>query len=751
MPRVTVIVTARDDECAVAQALESIFAQSFRDFAVVVLDVGRSPAPTHLPREWYGRIAYRREPGRPLTEARREAIAESGSELVAFLEPGALWTPRKLERQLAYFDRFPETALLHTATRRIGASAPTLESMVPVMCDPVAVGPGQIFADLFHGDVDIDTSTVVARQTVLAGRPVDRALRRLDDDWEMWLRIAAHHAVGFLPARLVIQRSAAPSIDRLSAGRQTIIDAIAPLCTGVCDRHRGDGATCVREARARLHLDVAIARLRAGRWHDARLAMAEALRLSPGGRASAYLAASHVGRASTVAWRSAPDSVLTAGAAPPRNLVHDTMLRRTRQAIARSIHAVDDVVWRAGRTRARVLFEAASPLSLAVFRPVLDRLVTDPRVEIWFTTSDGSWDADRIFAVAGIRERVITTSRARLMKFDAYVNTDFWNMTWLPRRTRRIHLFHGVAGKYGLDAPVRIAPVVASYDRLLFPNRDRLLRYAEAGLVDPESPCAALVGYPKVDCLVDGSLDRDTIVRELDLDPAKPTVLYAPTWSPHSSLNSMGDEVIGALSRLGANVIVKLHDRSLDPTERGSGGVDWRRRLANLCVTRRVHLAQRPDASPYLFVADALVTDHSSVGFEFMLLDRPVVAIDCPELIRNARINPDKVSVLRSASYVVRASADVVAAVRRGLAAPRELSDPRRRVARELFYCPGGATDRAVRCIYEVLRLPVPAPAGGRDVDRNVLGQPQRFSRRPAGQAGRARDAESEKFSAEVG
>ena len=44
------------------------------------------------------------------------------------------------------------------------------------------------------------------------------------------------------------------------------------------------------------------------------------------------------------------------------------------------------------------------------------------------------------------------------MKFDGYVNTDFWNTTWLPRRAKRIHLFHGVAGKYGLDAPVKIAP-----------------------------------------------------------------------------------------------------------------------------------------------------------------------------------------------------------------------------------------------------------------------------------------------------
>ena len=83
------------------------------------------------------------------------------------------------------------------------------------------------------------------------------------------------------------------------------------------------------------------------------------------------------------------------------------------------------------------------------------------------------------------------------MKFDGYINTDFWDMTWLPRRTRRVHFFHGVAGKYGLDAPVRIAPIVATFDRLMFPNRDRLQRYAEAGLIDGDSPQAALIGYPR--------------------------------------------------------------------------------------------------------------------------------------------------------------------------------------------------------------------------------------------------------------
>ena len=57
------------------------------------------------------------------------------------------------------------------------------------------------------------------------------------------------------------------------------------------------------------------------------------------------------------------------------------------------------------------------------------------------------------------------------------------------------------------------------------------------------SAAPRLVGMPKVDCLVDGTLRRDTVLRELRLDPARPTILYAPTWSAHSSLNLMGVEL----------------------------------------------------------------------------------------------------------------------------------------------------------------------------------------------------------------
>jgi hypothetical protein len=391
------------------------------------------------------------------------------------------------------------------------------------------------------------------------------------------------------------------------------------------------------------------------------------------------------------------------------DLLHDTLFRRTRAALAGAIHSADEALSRLSRSEYRILFEAASPLSLAVFRPVLERLQQDPRIEFWFTTSDSSWDAERIFHAAGLSDRVVSPRHVRWMKFDGYVNTDFWDTTWLPRRARRVHLFHGVAGKYGLDAPVHIAPVVAAFDRLLFPNEDRLRRYVEAGLVDAGGSRGQLIGYPKVDCLVDGSLDRHAIQKSLGLDPAVPTVLYAPTWSPHSSLNTIGARLIPALARLGLNVIVKLHDRSYDRRTPISGPTDWTHHLDQICRSCGVHAARGSDASPYLFVSDALVTDHSSVGFEFALLDRPIVVVDTPTLLQEAGVSSDKVRALQSAATVVRDVEGAADAVIRGLAEPARQSPERLALARRSFYRPGGATARAAQCIYDLLELPAPA------------------------------------------
>jgi CDP-glycerol glycerophosphotransferase (TagB/SpsB family) len=204
---------------------------------------------------------------------------------------------------------------------------------------------------------------------------------------------------------------------------------------------------------------------------------------------------------------------------------------------------------------------------------------------------------------------------------------------------------------------------------------------------------------------VDGTYARENVLEALALDPSRPTVLYAPTWSPASSLNTMGETLIAGLLDLPVNVIVKLHDRSRDLRERYSGGVDWVARLQPMLPAGKAVIAPGHDISPYLVAADLMITDHSSAGFEFLLRDRPLVRIHRPALIELANIHRDYVALLASVSDSVNEATAAMTAVERGLADPSARSEERRRVAADLFYRPGGATARSVSALYEVIEL----------------------------------------------
>src|SRR4029077_1761007 len=105
---------------------------------------------------------------------------------------------------------------------------------------------------------------------------------------------------------------------------------------------------------------------------------------------------------------------------------------------------------------------------------------------------------------------------------------------------------------------------------------------------------------------------------------------------------------------------------------------------------------------------DALVTDHSSVGFEFALLDRPIIVIDTPELIQRARVGIDKVRALHSAATVVRDVTSATRAIVRSLADPTRLSAERRALADRSFYRPGSATARTAKRLYQTAALAAP-------------------------------------------
>jgi hypothetical protein len=369
-------------------------------------------------------------------------------------------------------------------------------------------------------------------------------------------------------------------------------------------------------------------------------------------------------------------------------------------SLLRTLRRLDDALLPRSQM-SRVLVDARTPMNFEMLAPVVQALAADERIRFVGTASEEPRKLHDIYRYAPPSVRRVSVRRAALTKWAAYLTSDF---TWatLPRGTARVQTFHGVAGKYRFDAPLQS---MRHWDRLFFINERRLANCIRCGALDANSAAIRLVGMPKVDCLVDGSLQRDRILAEQRLDPSLPTVLYAPTWSAASSLNRLGMPLIQGLLQRPLNLIVKLHDRSLDDRSRYSGGVNWKERLTPLLTRANAQLAQTPNITPLLAAADVLVTDHSSAGFEYLLLDRPLVRVEIPELIRDADVHPEYVELMAEASHNARTADETLDAVDRALAEPRTGSAARRRIAADLFYRPGTATLRAARELCEVLQL----------------------------------------------
>ncbi len=179
-----------------------------------------------------------------------------------------------------------------------------------------------------------------------------------------------------------------------------------------------------------------------------------------------------------------------------------------------------------------------------------------------------------------------------------------------------------------------------------------------------------------------------------DLTATVPSLLYAPTGLKHNSLELFGVDVINRLITNGRfDLIVKLHDHAKAPSR------DWAADLKQF-EGPRFRLARDLDVIPLMAAADLLITDASSVSSEFSLLDRPMVFLDTPLLIKAAsRREGSRVDIEtwgRKVGVLVDRPEQVVTAVEASLEDPTQYSEVRRAMRSDLFFNPGRATEAAM-------------------------------------------------------
>jgi CDP-glycerol glycerophosphotransferase (TagB/SpsB family) len=217
-----------------------------------------------------------------------------------------------------------------------------------------------------------------------------------------------------------------------------------------------------------------------------------------------------------------------------------------------------------------------------------------------------------------------------------------------------------------------------------------------------------VVGYPKLDPVFKGQLDREAIMRRWRLDRSKPTVLFAPTYKP-TCIDKIRDRILPATA--GYNLIIKLHHYSW----RGKYAPHWHHRIYERAVKSypdaRLIPPDEHSILPFIFVADTMISEASSTIFEFLALGKVgiIFDLDCHRLKHHdgmPLLDEDNRRFLEGAFVHIKSADEIRGAVRRALDPDKDMRHNIKRFRRELFYrLDGRASERIVDKIEESLRL----------------------------------------------
>ena len=103
MPTVSVIIPAYNCAAFIPETLESVFAQTYHDIEIILVDDGSTDNTPAVVAPYLDRITYIRQKNGGLPAARNAGIRSAQGEFIALLDADDSWMADKLERQLPRF------------------------------------------------------------------------------------------------------------------------------------------------------------------------------------------------------------------------------------------------------------------------------------------------------------------------------------------------------------------------------------------------------------------------------------------------------------------------------------------------------------------------------------------------------------------------------------------------------------------------------------------------------------------------
>lgn len=201
MPRVTVLIPVYNRRRFVAEAIDSVLAQTFEDFELLLVDDGSTDGSQTVVRQYDDprvRLIENSE-NLGIAAARNRGIEAACGEYVAFLDSDDRALPARLTQQVAFLDRHSDVAAVGSWIRWIDDTGTARGKTKRKASDPDQIAAERLFRSC------LENSTATARTDVLRAYP-HREDYRLGSDYDLWARIAADYRLAALPQVLVERR-----------------------------------------------------------------------------------------------------------------------------------------------------------------------------------------------------------------------------------------------------------------------------------------------------------------------------------------------------------------------------------------------------------------------------------------------------------------------------------------------------------------------------------------------------------------
>jgi glycosyltransferase involved in cell wall biosynthesis len=284
--KVSIVMVVLNGEKYIAEALDSIAAQTYTNYELVLVDDGstdRTPEIVNQRRDRMEIRYIRHSANHGITRSINDGIRACTGDYITFLDHDDAWFPHMLSTQVGYMEAHPGAGMVHADFQTIDPKGNIIEPSVAV-CRQRKRPDGEALRELFQESHVVANTAVVRKSVMDEMKGYDERLYW--GDYHLWMRIALRYPIGYSPLVLAKYRQHPSQSTRTYSTERPDKDSVAMQAIKLLlDEHpearRRLGEKTIRRRMASLYYEMAYAWLWQGMRSHSRICLRRAISLWP--------------------------------------------------------------------------------------------------------------------------------------------------------------------------------------------------------------------------------------------------------------------------------------------------------------------------------------------------------------------------------------------------------------------------------------------------------------------------------------